>query len=117
MYIVYIIINILIVYEAIFLIKRISEILKNKSVVRLIIAVFFLGLVSYCSYTLITNYSDISRLNVQAAELKEQYDNQLKENEKIKAILNSDNKDEYIEQKAREKGYVKDGEIVFYDIS
>ena len=26
-------------------------------------------------------------------------------------------KDEYIEQKAREKGYVKDGEIVFYDIS
>ena len=97
--------------------KRISKILKNKKVIRLIIAALFLGLVSYCSYTLISNYSDISRLNVQAAELEEQYQNQLKENEKIKAILDSDNKDEYIEQKAREKGYVKDGEIVFYDIS
>ena len=97
--------------------KRISKMLKNKKVIRLIIAVFFLGLVSYCSITLISNYSDISRLNVQAAELEEQYQNQLKENEKIKAILDSDNKDEYIEQKAREKGYVKDGEIVFYDIS
>ena len=26
-------------------------------------------------------------------------------------------KDEYIEQKAREKGYAKEGEIVFYNIS
>ena len=39
------------------------------------------------------------------------------ENDKIRAILSSDNKDEYIEQKAREKGYAKEGEIVFYDIS
>lgn len=97
--------------------QRISKIVKSKNFIKLVIGILFLGLVSYCSYTLISNYSDISRLNAQAAELNTQYENQLKENEKIKAILNSEDKDEYIEQKAREKGYVKDGEIVFYDIS
>jgi cell division protein FtsB len=96
---------------------KISKLFKNKSFVKIVIAILFLGLVSYCSYTLISNYSDISRLNAQASELNTQYENQLKENEKIKAILNSDNKDDYIEQKAREKGYVKNGETVFYDIS
>ena len=117
MYIKYIIINILIVYGAITMTEKLTKIFKNKSVIRFLIAALFLGLVSYCSYTLIINYSDISRLNVQAAELREQRENQLSENEKLKAILESDDKDEYIEQKAREKGYVKDGEIVFYDIS
>jgi len=32
-------------------------------------------------------------------------------------VVGADNKDDYIEQKAREKGYVKGDEIVFYDIS
>jgi cell division protein FtsB len=105
------------VYEAIILNQRISKIIKSKSFVKIVIAILFIGLVSYCSYTLISNYSDISRLNAQAAELNKQYETQLKDNEKIKAILDSDNQDEYIEQKAREKGYVKDGETVFYDIS
>ena len=97
--------------------QRLTKIVKSKNFIKLVIGILFLGLVSYCSYTLISNYSDISRLNAQAAELNTQYENQLKENERIKAILDSDDKDEYIEQKAREKGYVKDGEIVFYDIS
>ncbi|MBR4241304.1 MAG: septum formation initiator family protein [Eubacterium sp.] len=96
--------------------NNITKIVKSKSFIKLVIAILFIGLVSYCAFTLVSNYSDISRLKAQAAELSTQYDNQLKDNEKIKAILNSDNKDEYIEQKAREKGYVKDGEIVFYDI-
>ena len=70
-----------------------------------------------CSIALISNHADISRLQAQAAEYDAQYEQQLDENEKIKAILDSDDKDDYIEQKAREKGYVKDGEVVFYDIS
>lgn len=32
-------------------------------------------------------------------------------------MLDNEDKDEYIEKKAREKGYVKSDEIVFYDIS
>ena len=105
------------VYGAMVLNKNIAKFVKSKSFIKLVIAIFFIGLVSYCSYTLISNYSDITRLKAQAVELDAQYEAQLKENEKIKAILNSDDKNEYIEQKAREKGYVKDGEIVFYDIS
>lgn len=97
--------------------KRIIQALKLKSIGKIVFAVLFIGLVIYCSYSLLSNYADISRLNVQAAELNTKYEQQLKENDKIKAILDSDDKDEYIEQKAREKGYVKDGEVVFYDIS
>lgn len=97
--------------------QRVKDLFKSKSFIKIVIALILFALVSYCSYTMITNYSDISRLNAQASELNTQYEAQLKENEKIKAILNSDDKDEYIEQKAREKGYVKDGEVVFYDIS
>ena len=39
------------------------------------------------------------------------------ENAKLEQILDSDDRDEYIEQKAREKGYVKSDEIVFYDVA
>lgn len=97
--------------------QKISELTKNKSFIRIVAAVLIIGLIAYCSYTLISNYSDISRLNAQAEELNNQYNEQLNENEKMKAILDSDDKDEYIEQKAREKGYVKNGETVYYDVS
>ncbi len=72
---------------------------------------------AFTAISLIRNQADISRLKAQAAEYDAQYAQQVEENEKIKAILDSDNQDDYIEQKAREKGYVKDNEVVFYDIS
>ncbi|MCR5208102.1 MAG: septum formation initiator family protein [Eubacterium sp.] len=80
-----------------------------------IVVIAIIGI--YCAVALFGNYSDISRLKVRANEVNARYSEQVNENEKIKAILDSENKDEYIEQKAREKGYAKDGEIVFYDIS
>lgn len=91
--------------------------LKGKSLYKVIFWILFAALMVYCSLTLFSNAADISRLNAQAADCDAEYEQQLDENDKIKAILESDNKDEYIEQKAREKGYVKDGETVFYDIS
>ena len=72
---------------------------------------------AFTAISLIRNQADISRLKAQAAEYDAQYAQQVEENEKIKAILDSDNQDDYIEQKAREKGYVKDNEVVFYYIS
>lgn len=56
-----------------------------------------------------------ARLKQQKADYTQQLAEQEAENERLSAILQSDNRDEYIEQKAREKGYVKSGEIVFYD--
>ena len=91
--------------------------INKKSAIKYLVAVLFAVLVIYCSISLINNYSDISRLKAQASDADAKYEQQIEDNEKIKAILDSDNKDEYIEQKAREKGYAKDGETVFYDIS
>ena len=97
--------------------KEKAQKLNKKSVIRAVVITVIALLFVYCSYSLINNYVDISRLKTQASEAQLKYDEQVKENERIKAILDSDNKDEYIEEKAREKGYVKEGETVFYDIS
>ncbi|WP_297128038.1 septum formation initiator family protein [uncultured Eubacterium sp.] len=98
--------------------KTKSNKVKNKKnvIIGFVIAVI-VALVGYCSFCLISNAADISRLKIESQELNAKYEQQLDENKKVKSILNSDNKDEYIEQKAREKGYVKDGEVVYYDIS
>ncbi|MBQ7203005.1 MAG: septum formation initiator family protein [Eubacterium sp.] len=96
---------------------RLKAQLATKSWGKIIIVALLIIVIGYCSYHLISNYADISRLQAQAADYDAQYQAQLEENEKMKAILDSDNQAEYIEQKAREKGYVKDGEVVFYDIS
>lgn len=84
---------------------------------KIIFCSVFVVVAGYSAFTLASNYADISRLNAQATEASAVLEKQNVENEKIKAILESDNKDDYIEQKAREKGYVKSGETVFYDIS
>lgn len=94
-----------------------KSIKKKNSIFKILLAVLFVGFVIYCSGILIKNYADINRLNAKAAEYDAQYEQQVKENDEIKAILESEDKDDYIEQKAREKGYVKDGETVFYDAS
>ena len=91
--------------------------INKQSAIKAALAILIAGLVIYCSFSLLNNYADISRLKAQAADYDAQYEQQLNENEKVKAILESDDKDAYIEQKAREKGYAKDGEMVFYDIS
>lgn len=93
-----------------------KEISKDK-IIKIAVAIGLVLVFVYSAVTLTSNYADISRLNAQLVQAEETYDSQISENEKIKAILNSEDKDEYIEQKAREKGYVKSGETVFYDIS
>lgn len=90
---------------------------SKKLILRVAIITAIVILVGYCSYALISNAASISVLKSQDKELKSKYSQQIKDNEKIKDVLDSENKDEYIEQKAREKGYVKDGEVVYYDIS
>lgn len=93
-----------------------KEISKDK-IIKIAVAFGLVLVFIYSAVTLTSNYADINRLNAQLVQAEETYDSQISENEKIKAILNSEDKDEYIEQKAREKGYVKSGETVFYDIS
>ena len=94
-----------------------NKIKSKKNVVIGFVVAIIVALVGYCSFCLITNAADISRLKTESQELNTKYQQQLDENKKVKSILNSDDKDEYIEQKARENVYVKDGEVVYYDIS
>lgn len=90
---------------------------SKKTILKCAVGILITVIVFYCSVSLIKNTADISRLNSQYEAAQVQYEQQIKENNKAKAILNSDDKNAYIEQKAREKGYVKDGEVVFYDVS
>lgn len=93
--------------------KKISK----KKLTRYIVTALFIILAVYCSIVLVNNYSDISKLKAQAAEDNVKYEQQIEDNDEVKAVLNSKDKDKYIEKKAREKGYAKEGETVFYDIS
>ena len=94
-----------------------NKIKSKKNVVIGFVVAIIVALVGYCSFCLITNAADISRLKTESQELNTKYQQQLDENTQVKSILNSGDKDEYIQQKAREKGYVKDGGVVYYDIS
>lgn len=91
--------------------------INNKLIFRILLIIFGILLILYCSYFIASNAADITRLKAEKAELDSKYEQQIEENEEAKAILESDDKDAYIEQKAREKGYVKDGETVFSDIN
>lgn len=83
-----------------------------------ILTVFLLtGVFIFFGYTFVNQRADISRLENQKMEVAAKYEAQEQENKELQAVLDSDDKDAYIEQKAREKGYVKSDEIVFYDIS
>ncbi len=90
---------------------------SQKSVKTIIIIALVAILALVCAVKTIGNISDIKRLKVQTSAAEQQLKEQEKENDSLKAALNSEDKDEYIEQKAREKGYGKDGEVVYYDIS
>lgn len=91
--------------------------ISKQNIIKIAVAVLLVVVLAYSAFTLASNYFDISRLNATASQAKDTYDKQTEENEKLKAILDSENKDDYIEEKAREKGYVKNGETVYYDIS
>ncbi len=98
--------------------KKIVDLLnKNKKLRLSIIAVVLVIMFFACSGIIVSQAADISRLKNQEAAYTQQLNEQKEENARLEEILDSDDRDSYIEQKAREKGYVKSDEIVFYDIS
>lgn len=87
------------------------------SVTKICVGLLLVGVFVFFGVTTVNQKADISRLEKQKAELSTQYEEQLEDNKELQAVLDSEDKDDYIEQKAREKGYVKSDETVFYDIS
>lgn len=74
-------------------------------------------LFAYFGFTMVNLRSDISLLERQKAEVSAKCDEQEQTNKELQAVLDNEDKGDYIEQKAREKGYGKSNEIHFYDIS
>ncbi len=98
--------------------KELFQTLKQNKKFRLLSVIVPLAIVFViCSSVIVAQSADISRLKKQEAAYSAQLSAQEEENEQLIAILDSNDKDSYIEQKAREKGYVKSDEVVFYDIS
>ena len=90
---------------------------QNKKIRASLIAGVLVLIFFYCGGVIVAQSADLSHLSKQKAALEQQLEAQKQENEELDAILQSENKDDYMEQKARESGYVKSNEIVFYDIS
>lgn len=87
------------------------------SVGKILVGLLLVGVFAFFSISVVNQNADISRLEKQKAEIGAKYDAQQEENKELQAVLDNEDKDDYIEKKAREKGYVKSDEIVFYDIS
>lgn len=99
------------------MIQNLKSSMKQNKYLRLLLVVPLAVLLLYCSVTLVNQSADISRMQKQKQTLSAQLASVEKENAQLEEVVDTDNKDDYIEQKAREKGYVKGDEIVFYDIS
>ena len=92
--------------------------LKNNKKMRLTVIVIAVAIVFFvCAGIVVTQGADINRLKKQQAAYSQQLEQQQADNDELQGIVESDNKDAYIEKKAREKGYVKSDEEVFYDVS
>ena len=94
-----------------------SLFLDKKNIVTFVLTlVLIAGFVGF-GIKVVNQRADISRMEIQKQEIALKVEKQEQENKELQAVLDNENKDDYIEQKAREKGYVKSDEIVFYDIS
>lgn len=94
-----------------------QKIKENKKIKALLIIIPLVCAFFACSGIIVSQVADINRLKKQDAAYAAELEAQEKENAALQEILESEDKDSYIEKKAREKGYVKSDEIVFYDIS
>lgn len=90
---------------------------RKKKFILLYIAVFVFAV--YAVYALITQYSQIEKKRSQLDSLNKQISVQEIKNDEITNIYNLSDEDneDYIEQKAKEDGYLHAGERVFVNIS
>lgn len=83
-----------------------------------ILSIGLLLVAGYFVISLINVQMDIKDRKEKAAELEVQYQQQLAENERLQAVVDGGDEDEYIERVAREKlGYVMPDEKVYYNIT
>ncbi len=89
----------------------------KKNITTVFLTILLVGVFAFFGVSVVNQNADISRMENQKQEIALKVEQQEQKNKELQAVLDNDDKDDYIEQKAREKGYVKSDEIVFYDIS
>ena len=90
---------------------------KNKlSTMKIAVGIVVAIIVAILVGALVKNAADISKLKTQLDDANQKYSQQVEENTSLKAILESDDKDAYMEQKAREEDYIKSNEIKLHDV-
>ena len=92
--------------------------MRRKKKVGLFTKVLVVGFAGYATFAMVSLQMQISQKKEEQAQLQAQVEEQALRNAETKALLESDNSDEYVARIAREKlGYVSPGERVFVDIS
>lgn len=72
----------------------------------------------YAAFTMVSLQLQIGEKKQEQAQLQQQIELQKLRNAEVKALLESENSDDYVARIAREKlGYLSPGERVFVDIS
>ena len=91
---------------------------KKKQSRSFILTLGLVLLVGYFVITIIGLQLSIKERKGVLEQMQSAYEQQLEQNDRLQAIVNSEDKSDYIEQIAREKlGFVMPGEKVFYDVT
>lgn len=91
---------------------------KKKQSRSFILTLGLVLLVGYFVITIIGLQLSIKERKGVLEQMQSAYEQQLEQNDRLQAIVDSEDKSDYIEQIAREKlGFVMPGEKVFYDVT
>jgi cell division protein FtsB len=91
---------------------------KEKQSRSFILTLGLVLLVGYFVITIIGLQLSIRERKGVLEQMQSAYEQQLEQNDRLQAIVDSEDKSDYIEQIAREKlGFVMPGEKVFYDVT
>ena len=94
-----------------------SKVKKQRSF-SFILLVIVVAFVVYFAVSLVSSAKEIQSKQAEVNELQAQCNQQLAENEELQEAINSGDKDDYIQQVAREKyGYIMPGDRVYQDIA
>ena len=91
---------------------------KKQRSVSFILIVVIVAFVVYFAVSLVSSAKEIQSKQAEVDELQAQCNEQLAENEELQDVIDSGDKDEYIQQVARVKyGYIMPGDRVYQDIA
>lgn len=76
-----------------------------------------LGLLIYFATSLLNLWGDIQGVRAQRDELQQQVTDQRLENQELQQAIENSDDPAMLEQVARDKGYVKQGEEIYIDIA